>query len=252
MSSVPLGLTDEDEEATLDDEDDPPPPLGRPTDEDLPTATAKRQDGVYRLEDLLAPDRIGEITDSQRSPRSQPASAEGHAPWERSARKPGAVAAARTTPQPPEKKGFFAGLRKAFERPARRPTASTPWRKDALQVSAEQVKREARILSEVEVFYQAAGDRHQGVAQDFSRQGMFLATGPSAPLPRIGAIVRVFFPVELPSEVVQCRLNAEVRWVHGEDDERADGRGAGLQITAFDTRAEREVFEAYVAALLEE
>ena len=130
----------------------------------------------------------------------------------------------------------------------RRDSAVAPWSIPP-GLSKEVIGREARILSEVTVSYLAAGQKRFATAQDFSRQGMFLAVANDDPLPKVGAVVRLGFPIELPDDLYVMRMTAEVRWVHGDDVARTAGRGAGLRICAFDTAAEQQFFEEYVKSL---
>ena len=131
----------------------------------------------------------------------------------------------------------------------RREGAWTPWSGNEEPPSGG-VDREARILSEVPVTYFHAGADLSGTAQDFSRQGMFLAVMPGDALPRLGDAVRVRFPVPVAAEAEVVGMRAEVRWTHGGDGRSARGRGVGLQIVRFDDDACQDTYERWVTSLL--
>ncbi len=196
--------------------------------------------GLYRLDEILTPSRMNDLRQG-----GSVSARTGDAPWE--------SPAAREVPrrsEPP--RGLLGELRKALVRVVpRRDTAQTPWTSPA-DVPAERVRREARILSQVPVTYQLGGEERRATAQDFSKQGLFLAIEPTDQLPLIGALLRVGFPIELVEESTMVHLIGEVRWLHGEEDPEVAGRGMGLQIDRFETNADRLVFEAYVASLLQE
>jgi len=234
-------------------EHEPPTPVPLPPAEQPPASVAPQDDsdehsahdsssqiGVYRLDDVLSKSRIKELKTRRQAAAKPPPS---DAPWEKSAKH-----------QVPRKqdppKGLLGELRAVLSKAVpRRETAANPF--DATpSVTSEQVRREARILSEVEVYYQLGGDQRLGIAQDFSLQGLFLAVTPTDPLPRQGAMLRLEFPIDLPDDTALIRMITEVRWSHGEDDPDAAGRGVGLQIATFKNNADRELYEAYVNALL--
>ncbi len=131
----------------------------------------------------------------------------------------------------------------------RRESAWTPWSGAPVQKVAP-VDREDRVLSQVPVTYFGAGGEHSGMAQDFSRQGMFLAVLPDEPLPRLGEVVRVQFPVPEGEDVAVVGLHGEVRWTHGADRGAARGKGIGLQIVRFDDEAGEQAYLRWVAFLL--
>ncbi len=132
----------------------------------------------------------------------------------------------------------------------RRPDARTPWNEPSGKHAAVE-EREARILSQVTVSYLAAGLKRFGTAQDFSQHGLFLAIPSADPLPRLGAIVRVGFPIEFPDELVVARMTTEVRWSYGDDAPNSPGRGVGLQISAFDSAAEQRSYEEYARSIID-
>jgi len=130
----------------------------------------------------------------------------------------------------------------------RRPGAATPW--DPEDGEAGRSGRGIRILAEAPATYHSAGQERYGTVQDFGAEGMFLAIAPGDPVPPNGAVVRVKFAVPRPDGPRSVRFVAEVRWGHGQNDPGAQGRGMGLQIMDFPTPAERQAYEAHVAALL--
>jgi len=103
----------------------------------------------------------------------------------------------------------------------------------------------------VTVSYLCAGKKRFGTAQDFSRRGMFIAIPDVDPLPRLGAIVRVGFPIELPTDLIVARMTTEVRWSYGRDVPNSPGRGVGLQISTFDSAAEQQQYEAYTRSIID-
>ena len=218
-------------------------PISAPLPDNVDEHTApdsSSQIGVYRLDDVLSQNRIKELKTRR---TSAPKPDRDGAPWEKSAKH-----------QVPRKadppKGLLGELRAVLSKAVpRRETVANPYEASP-SITSEQVRREARILSEVEVHYQLGGDQRLGVAQDFSLQGLFLALTPTDPMPRLGAMLRLEFPIDLPDDTALIRMITEVRWAHGEDDPDAPGRGIGLQIATFQNNADRELYEAYVNALL--
>lgn len=166
--------------------------------------------------------------------------------------------AAETTDPPwegpeddPAGQSLSGGLDEQPVRPLpRRPGARAPWSEPSAGHAAVE-EREARIFSQVTVSYLAAGQKRFGTAQDFSRQGLFLAIPDEDPLPRMGAIVRVGFPIEFPDDLVVVRMTTEVRWNYGDDAPDAPGRGVGLQISAFDSAAEQRCYEDYTRSIID-
>ena len=131
----------------------------------------------------------------------------------------------------------------------RRESAWTPWSGAQVQ-KPDKVDREERVLSEIPVTYFGAGGEHSGMAQDFSRQGLFLAVLPDDPLPRLGEIVRIRFPVPEGEDVAMVGMHGEIRWTHGADSRATRGKGVGLQIVRFDDEAGQQAYQRWVAFLL--
>ncbi len=198
---------------------------------------------VHTLDDIV-PEPTAEV---QEEPPSASTSAETHAPWD---------TAEITTPPwedyaDPATESLSTGIEAQPPKASpRRPGVRTPWDPSQDRDSSE-AEREARIVSQVTVSYLCAGKKRFGTAQDFSRRGMFVAVPDKDPLPLVGAIVRVGFPIELPHDLVVARMTTEVRWSYGEDSPNSPGRGVGLQISAFDTAAEQRQYEAYARSIID-
>ena len=234
-----------------DDETLPPGAIGPATDRELAVATASMsgeiqtldipvgagRPGVHTLDDIVPPGEHKEPEPELRvvSPPWEDGQPQDDAPpWEED---PEAAADdPRAEGQYPEPEGS-----------PRRSSAATPW---TPADDRDDDDREVRILSEVTVSYLSAGNKRFGTAQDFSLQGMFLAVPVGDPLPRLGAFVRVGFPIELRDDLFVVRMTAEVRWQHGQGEPNAEGRGVGLQISAFDSATEQQVFDSYVHSLI--
>lgn len=131
----------------------------------------------------------------------------------------------------------------------RRESAWTPWSGGQVQ-KPDKIDREERVLSEIPVTYFGTGGEHSGMAQDFSRQGLFLAVLPDEPLPRLGEVLRVQFPVPEGDDVAMVGMHGEVRWTHGADQRATRGKGVGLQIVRFDDEAGQQAYQRWVAFLL--
>ena len=131
----------------------------------------------------------------------------------------------------------------------RRESAWTPW-SGAEVHKPDVVDREDRVLSEIPVTYFGAGGELSGMAQDFSRQGMFLAVLPADNLPRLGEVLRVKFPVPEGDDVAMVGMHGEVRWTHGADDRAAKGKGVGLQIVRFDDDSGERAYQRWVSYLI--
>lgn len=198
---------------------------------------------VHTLDDIV-PDPGAELPGD---PEASSISAETSAPWD---------TAEITTPPweeyaDPATVSLSTGIDEQPSKPApRRPGARAPWNEPEQRDSSE-AEREARILSQVTVSYLCAGKKRFGMAQDFSRRGMFVAIPDQDPLPLVGAIVRVGFPIELPHDLVVARMTTEVRWSYGQDAPNSPGRGVGLQISAFDTAAEQRQYEEYTRSIID-
>jgi hypothetical protein len=131
----------------------------------------------------------------------------------------------------------------------RRESAWTPW-SGAEVNKPDEVDREDRVLSEIPVTYFGTGGEKSGTAQDFSRQGMFLAVLPTEALPRLGDVMRLSFPVPEADGVCMVGMHGEVRWTHGADDRAAKGKGVGLQIVRFDDEPGERAYQRWVSYLV--
>ena len=134
----------------------------------------------------------------------------------------------------------------------RRDSAHIPWLVDSDAIEELSTDREQRVFSEVAVVYMLSGKRHAATVQDFGLEGLYLAAAPYATLPTMGDMIRIEFPVVMPSEVRYVRMFTEVRWTHGLADPDATGRGVGVHIVDFEAPLERQVYEDYVNLLLAE
>ena len=131
----------------------------------------------------------------------------------------------------------------------RRESAWTPWSGGEVK-KHDAVDREDRVLSEIPVTYFGTGGEKSGTAQDFSRQGMFLAVLPSEALPRLGDVMRLCFPVPEADGVSMVGMHGEVRWTHGADGRAAKGKGVGLQIIRFDDEPGEQAYQRWVSYLI--
>lgn len=198
---------------------------------------------VHTLDDIV-PDPVVQPPEES---AAASISAEATTPWD---------TAEITTPPweeyaDPATESMSIGIEERPPKPSpRRPGVRAPWN-ETPGPDPSGAEREARILSQVTVSYLCAGKKRFGTAQDFSRRGMFVAVPDEDPLPLVGAIVRVGFPIELPQDLVVARMTTEVRWSYGEDSPNSPGRGVGLQISAFDTAAEQRQYEEYTRSIID-
>ena len=128
--------------------------------------------------------------------------------------------------------------------------ARPPWEEDSHDdpTARSLIPRNARIASSLPVVFWARGRRNPATAQNFSKEGLFLAH-PGVP-PVRGAIVRVEFPVEGDGEAVPVRFNAEVRW-HTADRPNVElPDGFGVQILTFESPKDRLRYDQILLAIL--
>ncbi|MCO4773801.1 MAG: PilZ domain-containing protein, partial [Deltaproteobacteria bacterium] len=129
--------------------------------------------------------------------------------------------------------------------PAERP----PWEDEIASGSiASLIPRNARIASTVDVTFWARGRRNQAMADNFSREGLFLNYAGTPPVR--GAIVRVEFPVHGADESVSVRFNAEVRWHRSDRPGVGLADGFGVQILTFESPKDRARYEELLDAIL--
>ena len=131
--------------------------------------------------------------------------------------------------------------------------ARPPWEEDGPDddddaAAMSLIPRNARIASSLPVVFWARGRRNSATAQNFSKEGLFLAH-PGTP-PVRGAIVRVEFPVEGDGESFPVRFNAEVRW-HTADRPNVElPEGFGVQILTFESPKDRLRYDQILMAIL--
>jgi hypothetical protein len=124
---------------------------------------------------------------------------------------------------------------------------TAPWESDD-RAAMSLIPRNARIASAIPVTFWARGRSNQATAQNFSKEGLFLATKDTPPVR--GAIVRIEFPIEGEGEPVPVRFNAEVRW-HQSDRPHADlPEGFGVQILTFESPKDRVRYDELLLLIL--
>jgi len=235
----------------------PPDPISlqEPSDEELPVLDAAAWEDIS--EDSVQPwDGFSEDSVLGRDPfNPAPAAAKAATPGVEDATLPpdGTVSEDGELPDPDS---VTADPDEASWRPGqgmpRRESAHIPWLDDSDAVEELSTDREERVFSEVAVVYMLAGKRHAATVQDFGLEGMYLAAAPFATLPAMGDMIRIEFPVVMPSEVRYVRMFTEVRWSHGQADPDTTGRGVGVRIVDYEAPLERQIYEDYVAMLLAE
>ena len=126
-----------------------------------------------------------------------------------------------------------------------------PWESepgDSNRALMSLIPRNARIASSLPVTFWARGRNNSAVAQNFSKEGLFLAFPGNPPVR--GAIVRVEFPVEGDDCSVPVRFNAEVRW-HTADRPGMDlPEGFGVQILTFESPKDRARYDELLLLIL--
>lgn len=121
-----------------------------------------------------------------------------------------------------------------------------PWEQDDAPVSL--LPKFVRIASSLPVSFWARGRNYAALAQNFSREGIFLAAAGQPPVR--GAIIRVEFPLEGDGESVPVRFNAEVRWHRSDRPVAGQPDGFGVQILTFETPKDRARYEELLRVLL--
>jgi len=154
---------------------------------------------------------------------------------------PGQVATGSTPPVQEEDDTIPARSRDADERP--------PWEAGAAEPEDPSVPRHVRISSQIEVTFWARGRSNTAIAQNFSKEGLFLSFAGDPPIR--GAIVRVEFPMVGPRENLPVRFNAEVRWHRGDQPGLAMPDGFGVQILTFESPKDQNRYEQLLALLLQ-
>jgi len=124
-----------------------------------------------------------------------------------------------------------------------------PWEADGEDAGRSFIPRHVRIASSLEVTFWARGRSHTATAQNFSREGAFLAYPGDPPIR--GAIVRIEFPIDWTGESLPVRFNAEVRW-HRADQPGADvPEGFGVQILTFESPKDQSRYDEMLVLLLD-
>jgi len=121
-----------------------------------------------------------------------------------------------------------------------------PWEADAAGQSL--IPRNARIASSLNVTFWARGRSHTGTAQNFSKEGLYIAFAKDPPVR--GAIVRVEFPVQGDGDPVPIRFNAEVRWQSGDRPGHDLPDGFGVQILTFESPKDRIRYDEVLLLIL--
>jgi len=131
--------------------------------------------------------------------------------------------------------------------------ARPPWEEDGDDdddddAARSLIPRNARIASSLPVVFWARGRSNSATAQNFSKEGLFLAYPGSPPVR--GAIVRVEFPLEGDAESVPVRFNAEVRWHTADRPNVSLPEGFGVQILTFESPKDRLRYDQILLAIL--
>lgn len=133
--------------------------------------------------------------------------------------------------------------------PASSASSRPPWEKELDDKAvASLMPRNARIASTVDVTFWARGRRNNAMADNFSREGLFLTYSGTPPVR--GAIVRIEFPLEGSDESVPVRFNAEVRWHRSDRPGVGLADGFGVQILTFETPRDRARYAELLDAIM--
>jgi len=124
-----------------------------------------------------------------------------------------------------------------------------PWESGPAEQQDPSIPRHVRISSRIEVTFWARGRSNSAIAQNFSKEGLFLSFAGDPPIR--GAIVRVEFPVAWASEKLPVRFNAEVRWHRSDQPNLATPEGFGVQILTFESPKDQARYEQLLALLLQ-
>jgi hypothetical protein len=98
------------------------------------------------------------------------------------------------------------------------------------------------------VTFWSRGRQHKATAQNFSREGAFLAYDGDPPIR--GAIVRIEFPIDWSREAVPVRFNAEVRWHRADQPGANVPEGFGVQILTFESPKDQGRYDEMLMMLL--
>ena len=127
------------------------------------------------------------------------------------------------------------------------PQQPAPWESED-KAGMSLIPRNARIASAIPVTFWARGRSNQATAQNFSKEGLFLATKDDPPVR--GAIVRIEFPIEGEGAPVPVRFNAEVRWHQSDRPQSGLPEGFGVQILTFESPKDRVRYDELLLLIL--
>ena len=151
-----------------------------------------------------------------------------------------------TAEQRAQAQAAIAAHRRSGSRPSSQQSkGSAPW--DGGK-KASVLPRNTRIASTMPINFWARGKNHEATAQNFSAEGVFLASRTDPPVR--GAIVRVEFPLEGDGESAPIRFNAEVRWHRSDRPGAGLPEGFGVQILTFESPKDRARYEELCSLLL--
>ncbi len=122
-----------------------------------------------------------------------------------------------------------------------------PW-EEARGPDESLIPRNARIASSLPVSFWARGRSNEAIAQNFSKEGLYLAYRDTPPVR--GAIVRIEFPIEGEKDSVPIRFNAEVRWQSSDRPGTGLPEGFGVQILTFESPKDRRRYDELLAMIL--
>jgi hypothetical protein len=124
-----------------------------------------------------------------------------------------------------------------------------PWEDPSEDAARSFIPRHVRIASSLEITFWSRGRKHEATAQNFSREGAFLAYNGDPPIR--GAIVRVEFPIDWSGESLPVRFNAEVRWHRADQPGANVPEGFGVQILTFESPKDQGRYDEMLVMLLE-
>jgi len=124
-----------------------------------------------------------------------------------------------------------------------------PWEAEGEDPARSFIPRHVRIASSLDVTFWSRGRKHDATAQNFSREGAFLAYPGDPPIR--GAIVRVEFPLDWSGESLPVRFNAEVRWHRADRPGSNVPEGFGVQILTFESPKDQGRYDEMLVLLLD-
>lgn len=112
----------------------------------------------------------------------------------------------------------------------------------------DEIERASRVITEIPVEFILSGRRYSGTACNFSHGGLYVA---SPEYPRVGSVVRVFFPLETdPGEPCTVEFNGVVRWFQQDRPELELPSGFGVQIMTFENVRDSQLYADLVSRAL--